>query len=200
MFGQKKHYSSQGDDDISRLHKAVKKEICIREATNANPIETDIISTALLVTGNQTQDEGQHGLKKVTTIKAYGASVYLSKGTVSTIVIAKRTVLRLAFEINNVTELELMAAVIKTRLSKDVIENIGITRPVFKSDSKKSSTMAYLIKTVKKFLKIVQKISPLTPSHLLHGSIISKTEMHIDIHNANIQELDTITENKLQCI
>lgn len=65
---RKKHYSSHGDYDISRLHKAVKREICIREATYANPIETDIIATGLLVTGNQIQDEGQHGLKKVTTI------------------------------------------------------------------------------------------------------------------------------------
>ncbi|CAG2193656.1 DTX [Mytilus edulis] len=38
---------------------------------------------------------------------------------------------------------------------------------------------------------------PLTPSHLLHGRIITTTEMHNDKHNANIQELDTITANKL---
>ncbi|VDI67811.1 Hypothetical predicted protein [Mytilus galloprovincialis] len=38
------------DWDISSLRKAIKKEICIQEAANANPIETDIMPTASFVT------------------------------------------------------------------------------------------------------------------------------------------------------
>ncbi|CAC5364878.1 unnamed protein product [Mytilus coruscus] len=48
MFCQTKHYSRP--QDISSLCKAIKKEICIQEAANANPIETDIIPTASFVT------------------------------------------------------------------------------------------------------------------------------------------------------
>jgi len=65
--------------------------------------------------------------------RAYGASTYICKGTHSTIVMAKNRVAPL----KGITlpKLELMAAVIGTRIATQLIRNLEINRVIFWSDS-----------------------------------------------------------------
>ncbi|CAG2205088.1 unnamed protein product [Mytilus edulis] len=96
--------------------------------------------------------------------KAYGASVYLSKGTESTLVIAKNRVAPL--KLITLPKLELMAAVIGARLSKDVIENLGVKRAVFWSDSQIVLHWLTSSKSFYKFVKNrVSEIKELTETH-----------------------------------
>ncbi|XP_071137411.1 uncharacterized protein [Mytilus edulis] len=96
--------------------------------------------------------------------KAYGASVYLSKGTESTLVIAKNRVAPL--KLITLPKLELMAAVIGARLSKDVIENLGVKRAVFWSDSQIVLHWLTSSKSLNKFVKNrVSEIKELSETH-----------------------------------
>ncbi|CAC5366109.1 unnamed protein product [Mytilus coruscus] len=132
------------DLDISSLRKAIKKEICIQEAANANAIETDIIPTASFVTE--------------TTNKRWRSTGYRdSNGNVVKFVknCQKKRPYRLRSSQGDKK--------LRTILTK---EDISLAMNLWIKDTQQDR-------------------------------IITTTEMHNDKHNANIQELDIITANKL---
>ena len=96
--------------------------------------------------------------------KAYGASVYISKGDICSFVIAKNRVAPLK-EIT-LPKLELMAAVIGARIAKELIPNLEIDRAVFWSDSQIVLHWLTTKKPLNRFVKRrISEIQEITTNH-----------------------------------